>query len=156
MYCPECGSKLKQNAKFCTACGASIVDKKKQKQKPSRKQKSKNKGKSQIPLPLILGGALVLVIVVLFFFQNNLNQQMHNNSNVTAYSEQVQQVAANFMCPCGECNDNLALCNCTAPNGSEDVKGFIQEGLNQEKSTEQMITAVQLKYNAELDESKRY
>ena len=156
MYCPECRSKLKQKAKFCTACGASITNDKKKKQQPSKKKKTVKKGKSQILMPLIMGGVIVLVVAGLFFFQNSANQQMQNNSTVPVYSDQVQQVAANFMCPCGECNDNLALCTCTAPNGSEDVKGFIQEGLNQGKSTEQMITAVQLKYNAELDESKRY
>ncbi|MBD3275267.1 MAG: hypothetical protein GF372_08150 [Candidatus Marinimicrobia bacterium] len=128
---------------------------KKKRQKSARKKKEKE-GKSQIPMPLILGGAIVLVVAGLFFFQNSANQQMQNNSDVPVYSDQVQQVAGNFMCPCGECDDNLALCTCTAPNGSVDVKGFIQEGLAQGKSVEQMITAVQLKYNAELDESKRY
>lgn len=156
MYCPECGSKPKKNAKYCTACGASLTDIEKKKQKPAKKKKSVKKGKSPIPVPLILGGVIVLVVAGLFFFQNSANQQMQNNSNVPVFSDQVQQVAGNFMCPCGECNDNLALCTCTAPNGSVDVKGFIQEGLNQGKSVEQMVTAVQLKYNAELDESKRY
>ncbi len=155
MKCPECDKQLRQNAKYCTSCGARVTGRKKKKEVAGKK-KSKAHTSKKVPLPLIIGGAVIIVVAGLLIYQINANRQMQGSSSLPVYSENVQQVAAKLMCPCGDCNDNLALCTCTAPNGSVDVKKFIQEGLSQGKSMDQMVTAVQLKYDAELDESRRY
>lgn len=160
MYCPTCGNKLKAKANFCTKCGEEIGAK----QQSSSKKKNKKKkptevtesGGVRIPVPALVGGAIVLIILAFVMLGNRPTQQMPVSSSQmqTGYSAQVQQVASNFMCPCGQCNDNLAVCNCNSPSGSVEVKGFIQQGLAQGKTVDQMIAAVQLKYSPESADSE--
>ncbi|MBS1272387.1 MAG: hypothetical protein MAGBODY4_01532 [Candidatus Marinimicrobia bacterium] len=149
MYCTQCGNELKANAKFCSSCGAATKGKGK-KPKQSQKKSSGKSGKSGITIPIpaaVLGVLGIIVIGFILMGGNDAPQQTMTSPEQQALRADVIQVAENFMCPCGDCNDNLAACDCAAPGGATEVKRFIAQGVQDGKTQEQMVMAVSLKYN---------
>jgi len=150
MYCTQCGNEIKkQNAKFCPSCGAGVKGSGK-KSKKTKGKSSKQSGKSgvTIPIPALVLGVMGLIVVGFFVFSggNDQLQQTKMSPEQQALRADVIQVAEQFMCPCGDCNDNLAACDCNAPKGATEVKRFIQNGLADGKTPQQMTAAVAMKY----------
>jgi len=157
MYCTQCGNELKENAKFCSSCGTAVKKstQKTVKQHPesgkndkSPKQ-SKNTSGIQVPIPAMIIGAGILIILGFLAFKPDSQTPQHQpttSADQQQLRSQVVAVAKQFQCPCGDCSDNLARCDCTAPNGAVEVKRFIQRGLQDGKSVQQMVSAVSLKY----------
>ncbi|HKJ69135.1 MAG TPA: zinc-ribbon domain-containing protein [bacterium] len=149
MYCIECGAALKSNAKFCSKCGNPVGGSKKSKSKQQSAGKAKSSGnRVRVPMPvLLIGGAIIVLLGAVLLLRN---PQGGGSPAMSPQNQQLQSkmfaVAEQFPCPCGECNDNLAVCDCTAPNGAQEAKQFISQGLADGKTVEQMVTAVQLKY----------
>ena len=159
MYCTHCGNKLKENAQFCSACGTEVHAVRENSPAAETQQKSDSNSRGlmrgvKIPLPTLLVGAGVLILLGFLVFTPDSPQQ--NSRQAQSLSPQEQQlrsqimtVARQFQCPCGECGDNLAACDCTSPDGAVEVKRFIRKGLQDGKTTDQMVTAVSLKYNVD-------
>ncbi len=148
MYCIECGAELKSHAKFCSKCGKPVQSSKST-SKMQTGDKSESSGKRvQVPIPLLLIGGAVIVLLGAVLLLNN--PQRDSSSGMSPQNQALRAkmfaVAEQFQCPCGECSDNLAACDCTAPSGAQEVKRFITQGLADGKTADQMVTAVQLKY----------
>ncbi len=156
-YCTRCGNALKEKAKFCSSCGNKVTGQSKSRAGESKKEKpaggkQKEKPGIKVPLPaLILGAGILIVLGFLAFAPDSPRQAARQNTPVSAGEQQmlaqIQTVARQFPCPCGDCSDNLAVCDCNSPNGAVEVKRFIRQGLEAGKSVDQMVTAVSLKYN---------
>ena len=59
----------------------------------------------------------------------------------------VQQVAANFKCACGGCDElPLAECTCDMPRGAREEKNFIRNKLREGLTVEQVVQLVNDKY----------
>jgi cytochrome c-type biogenesis CcmH protein len=56
-------------------------------------------------------------------------------------------LAERYRCICG-CNDNLSVCTCKNPNGSEDMKKYVQDLATQGKSPEEADQAMEEKFGA--------
>ncbi|MCF7803065.1 MAG: zinc ribbon domain-containing protein [Candidatus Marinimicrobia bacterium] len=154
MYCTQCGNEIKkQNAKFCPSCGAATKGKDKKQKQPQKKSSGKlGKNGITIPIPaLVLGVLGIIVVGFILMSGNDAPQQTMTSPEQQALRAEVIQVAEQFMCPCGDCNDNLAACDCAAPGGATEVKRFIQNGLEDGKTVEQMAAAVSMKYQVSAD-----
>jgi len=149
MYCTHCGNQLKKNAKFCSACGTAAKGKTSQEKNANTKKAQTTAGKGvRIPMPLLVAGGVLILFLGFLIFQrsgNQVAQQQPAQIDQTMQSK-VFAVAENFQCPCGECNDNLSICDCNSPNGAMEVKGFILKGLEQGKTVEQLKQAVAIRY----------
>jgi hypothetical protein len=56
-------------------------------------------------------------------------------------------LAERYRCICG-CNDNLSVCTCRNPNGSEDMKRHVQELADAGKTPEEADAAMEEKFGA--------
>lgn len=147
MYCTHCGNQLKKNAKFCSSCGTAVKSKSAQaKATPKKAQPKAGKG-VRIPMPLLVAGGVLILFLGFLIFQRSGNQVAQQPMQIDqTMQSKVFAVAEDFQCPCGDCNDNLSICDCNAPNGAMEVKGFILKGLEQGKTAEQVKQAVAIRY----------
>lgn len=176
MYCIQCGQHLPETAKFCSKCGAatvqniqsgsetsseSVVANQSSAKRRTEDEVGTPKGKYDkkappriSPLSIFLAVVgLILIIVLLNPWHeakvppSDFHPTTGNpNAVAPAFNVQVVRIADKFMCPCGQCNDVLSECDCTLPNGAQEVKSFILTGLKQGKTEAQVIQATALKY----------
>jgi len=153
MYCTQCGAELKSGAQFCSKCGNQVQSGKKgsrkKQQQTSRKGHNSNTKTVRVPMPMLVIGGLVIFFLgaVLLLRQPDRQAPQAAQQPQSAMRQDVYAVATQFTCPCGDCQDNLAVCDCTVPHGAMEVKKFISLGLDQGRTPDQMVAAVQLKYN---------
>jgi len=121
------------------------------KKKVSRNQSKSVQNRSGIRIPtsvaVIIGIIVVGLIFVLIQHHPNTTRGEQAAPLANQWSQQVLTVARQFNCPCGNCDDNMAVCDCTDPHGAVEAKNFIRNGLQEGKTTDQMVMAVALKYN---------
>ncbi len=72
------------------------------------------------------------------------------NRNAIATVADRDVIISKFECLCGECNvPELAECNCTHPNGAQEVKGFIDRQISAKKySVREIIEMVNNKFHS--------
>lgn len=160
MYCVQCGTQLPNQAKYCSSCGAHTRQPgqkatSRKREIPREKEKLNRKAPPKVaPLYIILaiiGIGLILVLLNPWHAGQErptdfLNSGEQAQSVAPETHNTMMQIAGKFMCPCGECSDILAECDCDMPKGSVEVKGFIIQGLQQGKTPEQVTRAVEMKY----------
>ena len=67
-----------------------------------------------------------------------------NNANLDG---QVQLVAANFKCACGQCGELFLIdCTCDMPRGAVEEKNFIRNKLRQGMTVDQVIVLMDQEY----------
>jgi cytochrome c-type biogenesis protein CcmH/NrfF len=67
-----------------------------------------------------------------------------NNANIEG---QVQLVAANFRCACGQCGELFLIdCTCDMPRGAVEEKNFIRNKLRQGMTVDQVINIMDQEY----------
>ena len=67
-----------------------------------------------------------------------------NNANLDG---QVQLVAANFKCACGQCGELFLIdCTCDMPRGAVEEKSFIRNKLRQGMTVDQVIVLMDQEY----------
>ena len=142
MKCPHCKTENQANRKFCTACGKALrktvtcgncrkaisadsrfcgycgnevgkISGNVKKQSSKRNQSPKGIKKEVIALSAV---ALFIVLIVFLVARSVRSPQLNAPviPQVSAISLQVDRIAANFTCPCGECS--LLLKDCTCDN----------------------------------------
>lgn len=82
MYCRNCGSKLKENAKFCGECGWKIEDVTESEIISDEERPQKKKGVKKIILPVILMVILLIsVVVVIYLKQQSTKENLLGNTS---------------------------------------------------------------------------
>ncbi|KAA3619392.1 MAG: hypothetical protein DWQ05_01345 [Calditrichaeota bacterium] len=140
MYCQKCGQKTTRKTKFCTSCGAGLVQ-------PNQNVKSK---KTRINKPfathlsvLIFGS--VLAIATVYLVTNKVEPEKNTNT-LSIRSRAVLEIAKKFDCLCGNCDHPLEECECTHKNGAVDVKSFIAQKLAEGHLDKHVTEMVQNQY----------
>ena len=82
MYCRNCGSKLKDNAKFCGECGWKIEDVTESEIISDEEQPQKKKRAKKIILPVILMAILLMAaVVVIYLKQKSTKETLLENTS---------------------------------------------------------------------------
>ncbi|MCI0698708.1 zinc ribbon domain-containing protein [candidate division KSB1 bacterium] len=148
MKCPTCGRHITPRSNFCPYCG-----------KPAAPRRTKSQPQTISPrwplyTALILAG---IAIGVFSFYWLQSRETVTATAAATDFDpmlrgEQlaklypaVYEVAAQFNCPCGDCNDGVEVCDCDMVRGATEVRTFIYQLLQVHKPAH-VIEMVEEKY----------
>ncbi len=165
MICKECGYKnkyRKDEAKYCTNCGAPLYEEKITKKRETvnsgkRKRSRKNKYLQSRTKNLrikwsgyglaALLGALIIYLLVLPNAQNSntVSQRIVEGKSGNPFIEvKVFELASKFACACGGCDeDPLDRCQC---DYAVEERSFIRSRLEKSVSDKEIIKALNEKY----------
>lgn len=147
MKCKICHNSVTTDHKFCPHCGNRML------RRPSAGQGP----------TLSLKQGMVLLLFGLFFGyaffyvasdsgkDQAATAPSKNKSTVTSVA--VNEIASEFMCPCGSCNDVLDQCTCEHENGAVEVKGFIAGKIAEGHKKPHIIQLVRDQFNAQPSEA---
>jgi len=143
MKCPACGQTIARKSRFCEWCG-----------KPVQQPPSPEAARSTRAFPvayailfLILGFGIAFVI-----FKPRSDRQARQSASTAdsspsaVYPAAVLDIAKEFNCPCGTCNDALDVCTCDEKNGAVEVKHFISQKLAEGHKKPHIVEMVNEKY----------
>jgi zinc-ribbon domain len=132
MKCPTCGRHITPRSNFCPYCG-----------KPAAPRRSKPEAQTIPPrLPLYVAlvvGGIAIGVLSFYWLQKQETATATataaaNNFDPTLRGEQlaklypaVYEVAAQFDCPCGTCDDGVEVCDCDMERGAAEVRTFIYQ-----------------------------
>jgi len=128
MKCPECGRHIPPRSKFCQYCGKPVS--------PRRQTPAPAKPNWPLYLTLVIAGIAVSVLAFRF-----LKSQEPATAAATAADfdptlrgeplakqfPAVYEIAAQFNCPCDDCNDGVEVCDCVMERGAGEVRTFIHQ-----------------------------
>ena len=142
MKCQNCQQTVNQKSKFCPNCGQRIT---------RRVSTANSSAKSTFPIGYAVGllGVGILLGFAVFKFSsgsNSLQTAQTIQPAAPVQSAAVLDIAQEFMCPCGKCNDPLDVCNCDHEHGAMEVKGFIAQQLQSGHKKPHIVEMVQEKY----------
>lgn len=167
MKCHKCENQNDADAKYCEHCGNLLLDnssksnyKKAKKKNVSNRNVGSDNNKSIMPLlTTILSLKSLWIFTSIFLFalilmgiystnNNSFNQDnerfIDERSDNPVIEAKVFEIASNFACGCGSCNEeSLDICKC---NYAVDERKFIRDYLEQNKNTSDIITAMITKY----------
>ncbi len=147
MKCTNCNQTVTRKSRFCPNCGSPV--------QPRRSQRS---AAPQRPSPVysaILLGIGVVLGATLVKLTSDRPVRMPAtaapaalNLPVTAdiSSPAVLDIAREFMCFCGTCEDRLDVCDCEHDNGALEVKGFIAQKLREGHKKPHILELVREQY----------
>ncbi len=136
MYCPQCGHKNTRKNRFCTGCGSNLR---------APQTKSKHKEINQSSQTKIVAIVSLAIISILLFIVVSKDKQPAK-ANAPLQSAAVLEIAKNFHCFCGNCDDRLDVCDCTHAGGAVEVKNFIIRKLNEGHRAEHITDLVRETY----------
>lgn len=142
MKCEKCGRTITKKSKFCPYCGTLVTPKTGSKKEVSRSSFSVGYAVIFIGIGIILGYSI-------FKFTSTSQPNSVSSSfqkTLPVQSAAVLDIAREFMCPCGSCNDSLDDCTCDMPRGAVEVKSFIAQKLQENHKRAHIIEMVQEKY----------
>lgn len=142
MKCQNCNRTVTRKTRFCPNCGKPIVHRKSQKQ-PRRT--------GRIPLVYVIGLLLLGGMLGFALFKLTANTDHHSSDAAEANFQAasagqdpaVLDIAREFMCPCGACNDPLDVCTCDDKHGAVEVKSFIAQQLQLGHKKPHIVAMVQ-------------
>lgn len=151
MKCSACGRHITPRAKFCPYCGRSAAAR--------QNQKAAAPAKSNWPLyiTLVMAGIAIGAVAWRWIQEPNHSTPPAVNASTTAFDPTlygeplakqfpaVYEVAAQFNCPCGDCNDGIEVCDCQMERGGAEVRQYIYELLQVHQPTH-VIELVAQKY----------
>lgn len=170
IVCVHCGETLEQGSNFCHACGTKVKASKagpagvskttmaSARQRSTTKRVTGKKGKKTTVQSFIPVVIVVVVIAGVLIWILSLSPSSGNRSSESrdvnivpaskqAWTAEVQAIATNFNCPCGECGITpLDECTCDAPRGAVEVKSYISELLDQGLSKFEVVKLVEEQY----------
>ncbi|MFQ5707850.1 MAG: hypothetical protein ACE5HO_10400 [bacterium] len=129
MKCQNCNQIIARKSKFCPNCGEEV------KFRSSVKNAKQGSG-----IPMVYGFGLLGLGILLGFALFKFSLQSGDTAAPTVssfgspaaiQSPAVLDIAKDFICPCGTCNDPLDVCTCDNPNGAVEVKSFIAQKLRE-------------------------
>lgn len=165
MKCQKCGNQNDVGAKYCEQCGNYLLDNSSKRNNNRNKKRenvkiyaNKNKSLKSFVVELIslkfvwiFTTTILFALLLLGIHSTNNNRYNKNNDRfIDERSEnpiieaKVFEIASNFACGCGSCNEeSLEICKC---NYAVDERQFIRDYLEQNKNTSDIITAMITKY----------
>ncbi len=162
LFCRHCGNELPPKSKYCLYCGTKVGSmipsarsnfqaskKKKTVPKPykrsgtpSRAARTKLVGYSSLALIIIVIGGILLLTL-----PRRAQTVSKGNETSIVWAADVQRIASNFNCPCGQCGiARLDTCTCDIVGGANEAKSYIQYLLNQGLPDNEVITKVEERY----------
>ncbi len=148
MKCNNCHRKVQKRDRFCPHCGARVVGRQPRPQKAASGMSTN--------WPMLAGAVLVGVLIgaVAMYMrggqpqaaqQNRFDPRLHG-PQLAAMFPLVYQVASQFTCPCGTCDDGLELCDCEMENGAAEARAFIYAQLQAGHKPFHVIELVEQRY----------
>ncbi len=130
MKCPTCGRHITPRSNFCPYCG-----------KPVAPRQSKPNARTTSPrwplyVALVVAGVAIGVLSLYWLQERKIGAAAAaaTDFDPTLRGEQlaklypaVYEVAAQFNCPCGACNDGVEVCDCDMERGAAEVRSFIYQ-----------------------------
>jgi len=153
-FCPHCGHKLRGASRKSRSTARGL--RASQPSRPSRtfsktKLKSKNSRVRDFVIAAIIVAVLGAGIAGILYSQRPRSTTEFRPrglpSNSFVWPREVQSIAAQLDCPCGNCELNLADCTCDNPNGALEIKSYISSLLKTDKSKDDIVKEVKAKYN---------
>ena len=144
MKCKKCRHTVTRNSQFCPNCGERIVH-----------QQSDRTAKKQPGIPIGAAVGLLAFGIFLGFAIFKLTSTPNNKVSQTGpivsnialgQNAAVAEIAQDFMCPCGTCNDPLNECTCEHKHGAAEVKGFIAQQLQAGHKKPHIVAMLKEKY----------
>ncbi|MCB0752731.1 MAG: zinc-ribbon domain-containing protein, partial [Ignavibacteriae bacterium] len=166
MICNKCNSQNKENANFCEECGSPLTIQassrrvKRNPLRPHKTTKIKNTKPNLTILNYLMSHKQIWVFVSIFLtifivlVAINFNNSNNSNNNRGRFLDiasknpiieaKVFEIAANFVCGCGSCNEeSLEICKCSY---AVEERQFIRDYLEQNRNSTEIITAMTSKY----------
>ncbi len=151
--CPVCNTTNEATAKFCKNCGASLTSGKRKKNSAAARQSSKT--------PLYIGAGIIGALLLFLFMQDVKGPGEHNHdpvqveqvSNDVALEAAVIDIAQQFYCACGSCQED-SLEDCACPTAQQE-RNFIRQALRSGQTREAIIKAVKAKYGYAKPETEK-
>ncbi len=171
IVCSRCNKELPTDSKFCIYCGAKAkvpgganavrpkppVKTLKAGRRARAASSTKKRGParkirwSQIVVAVIVGVTVAAIVGVVISPSSRGSASAQNPGSGTppniTWAQNVQQIAAQFNCPCEKCGViRLDLCTCDIARGAVETKSYIQDLLNQELPTSEIIQKIDQRY----------
>lgn len=134
MKCSECGRHITPRSKFCQYCGRP-ASARRQNKTPAAPAKPN----WPLYLALIIAGIAIGALAWRWFQEPKSAAQPLASASTAAFDPTlygeplakqfpaVYEVASQFNCPCGDCNDGVEVCDCVMVRGGAEVRQFIYE-----------------------------
>ncbi|NOX89369.1 MAG: zinc-ribbon domain-containing protein [Calditrichaeota bacterium] len=141
--CKSCGTLNDLASRFCKNCGNPLKGKTKGKTKQKQAAKKTN-------TPLIAGFVVLGLILMYLVFQDmgasrgSDPSQLEQVSNNAVLEAKVREVASEFVCACGSCEEE-ALVDCECPTAQQE-RNFIRQKLQSGQSKEAVVKAVKERF----------
>ncbi len=169
--CPSCQKQVPARGSFCPHCGHKLKgSSRKSRSAPResrgvrasrgslRSSKSQNSRLRDFVIAAVIVAILGAGIAGILYSQRQRGdtQRPRNTtqfrprelpSNSFVWPQEVQSIAAQLDCPCGNCSLNLADCTCDNPNGALEIKSYISSLLKTDKNKDDIVNEVKAKYN---------
>ncbi len=145
MKCHHCNRTVTRKSKFCPNCGEPVAP---------RTRAETESARSQLPLGwaiALLGVGIVIGIAVVKFGGDASEAPpvvapLSSTDALGWHSPAVQDIAREFQCFCGTCEDRLDVCDCDHPKGAVEVKSFIAQKLREGHKKPHIVEMVQEAY----------
>ena len=158
--CPHCRKQIPAKSNFCPRCGEKLKGPSRKKrsraERPASRRPSESKSSPSRIRDILIAAAIITVlgfgIAAILSSQKPRNTAQFRPSVPSSFvwPREVQSIASRFMCPCGQCELNLADCTCNNPRGAVEIKTFIDSLLKTATNREDIIKEVEAKYTPQI------
>ena len=165
--CPNCQKQVPRRGNFCPHCGHKLKGTSRKSRSVARTRTSRgtrssrtvsnssSKSKNSRVRDFVIAAVIVAVLGagiagILYSQRPRSTAQFRPRglpSNSFVWPQEVQSIAAQLDCPCGNCELNLADCTCDNPKGALEIKSYISSLLKSDKSRDDIVKEVKAKYN---------
>lgn len=145
MKCANCNRTVTKKTKFCPECGNKIVP------KTSKSGPKEPKKITAVQAGLLIGVGIIVGIAILKIGESTPDSASSppvSDFPSSLQSPAVLEIAAEFDCFCGSCEDRLDVCTCEHPRGALEVKGFILQKLQEGHHKPHIVEMVRENYGS--------
>jgi hypothetical protein len=127
MKCPACRRHITPRSKFCPYCGKPVSTR-----RSDKASAPATKTNWPLYLTLVIAGVAIGALAFNWLQERKPAAPAHFDSTLRGEQlakryPQVYEVASQFNCPCGDCNDGVEVCDCEMERGAAEVRLFIYQ-----------------------------
>lgn len=144
MKCANCNRTVTKKSKFCPDCGSPVGQRRTQPAKKASRKLTAAQG------AVLVGVGIFLGVMILKLSEGTPTSGTSSSAALQAglQSPAVLEIAGEFDCFCGSCDDRLDVCTCEHDNGALEVKGFILQKLQEGHHKPHIIEMVKETYGS--------